>query len=136
MTKFYLTKDASVVVEADDKKFTFEPVEFFQPTSSWWGTYKTDVEQEIAALTKAAEARKIDEISEDDYDIYEVKKKSARGSGNLINLPSKSLPQTVAFSGKPAQVVEEPGQKSSDGAPSETVADIIAPVEVRKPRRK
>lgn len=126
MSKFYLTKNASVKLVVDGKEFTFAPAEYFVPTSSWWGTYKADDDSEITALDSAVAAKKdIQEISEDDFNIYEIKKKKANVSINLINLPSKQQPQQVTNSGKPAQVVEEPGQGSSDRLIVETIDEAL-----------
>lgn len=128
MAKYYLTKNAGKPVIAGGKRFTFEPAEFFEPSHTWWGTLLVDDVGDQKLLDAAVKARVIQEISESDYALYEVKKKKPVNSTNIVNLKQRHAPQLSAPSGKPVVVVEDP-------APVERTAHDDSLDEVTKPTK-
>ena len=117
MAKFYLSQAAQKPVVSGKSKFNFEPCEFFNPTSSWWGIYGTEVEEEIQILDELVAKGVLQSINEEEFKTWYSKKKNPSTSHNLIKLGVKHSPSTIGAP-KPAVVVEPaaPKVESADEA--------------------
>lgn len=110
MTKYYQTTNASRVVEAAGKQIRFEPTEFLPATNSTWGIYATSDEPEIIALDTLVSMGRIYEITEREYGLADLKKKSLNVKPSLIELkpwhgPQSGAPRPAAV---PVAVAPEP----------------------------
>lgn len=136
MAKFFLSKRSSKVA-AGGRVFEFVPADYFEPTHSWWCIYSAETDDEIEALEGAVKAGLISEISEEEYNEYDLKKKTARVSGNIVNLNNWHSPSQSAPSGRGVQVVEDPAPREAQSV-VETVSEAVAPKQLATPppRRK
>ena len=132
MPKFYLTRNAGRPVVIDGKKFVFEAVDYFEPSHSWWGAFAAEAEEDVAALDKAVEQGLVSALSEEEYEQYQVKKKRAHVSTNIVALKNSHAPQSVANSGRPAEVVENPAPPKT----ADAIEEVLAPAPTKVPLPK
>lgn len=136
MAKFYLSKNASRPVVTGGKTFIFEAAEFFPATGSWWGILAAEDSADAALLDEAVSQKLILEISPEDFEALTLKKNKTSASSNLITFHGKLPPQSVAFSGKPVEVVGEhdaPPPKNPAAAQAEALVDVLAAQAPTKP---
>lgn len=111
MPKFYLLQGQHKDLKIGGKNFQFEPSEFFAGT--WWSTLRVDDSTDASMLDLAVLEKRITEISPDEYERFEIKKKRANPSAShLIKLHPSLSPQTVGAP-KPAVVAEAKVQPES-----------------------
>lgn len=119
MPRYFLTENASVPLLLGGEKFQFEPVEFLTITNSWWGVLSATDESQCELLENAAAARRISELTKEEYDRFIAKKKSA--SGLITFVPLKN-PLEAPPSPAPAAPAAPAPKK-----PSASVAEVLKP---------
>jgi hypothetical protein len=94
--KFYLSQNVARLVEVAGKQFVFETATYMSPTASWWGTLAPGNPEDELLLDEAVKSGLVEEISADDYALFEVKKKSIVSPSNTIGLRNWHAPQMGA----------------------------------------
>lgn len=113
MTTYFLNQRSDAPLALGGKSFAFEKATYLN--GSWFGTLASSDPEELALLEAACATGRIKEISKEDYDKYEVKKKTETGPKNSFGLPNltESLqPKPVASTVQP--VAAAPKLSSAD----------------------
>lgn len=122
--RYFLTENVSVELPIKGKKVTFEPVQYFNATNSWWGVVEVTDPDIATALQPFADAGRILEISADDFDKYMVKKKTGT---KLLT----STPLNGPLDPAPVVPVAAPAAPTAPAKPATTLDQVLKPRSVR-----
>lgn len=124
---YFLNQKANAPLEIGGKKFQFEPA--LHINGETWGTLAVSDPEGLNLMEAQSATGRVKEISKDDYDKYEVKKKNYSAPKNsfaLPNLTNQELPR----------VRPEPAQPAATVPVSTSVDDVLTPKPIRSARKK
>lgn len=137
MSKYYLSKNTAKPVVVDGRTYRIEPADLFEPTHSWWGVIQSTDEQTETDLDYAVATGYLTQIDKKTYDEYQVKKKKAPVSQNSIDFGVKLNYKGAQYSGRPAEVVEDPVPVDEPTVPGleETEEEVLTPRATKKGKK-
>lgn len=129
MTRYFLTENAAKPILAGGKTFVFAPAQFYPQANSWFGTLAIDDAADIEKLEPLIVSGRITELSEDDYQAFELKKKSDSSLRLSIKLQDPLASPSV-------QALVEPAAPRPALPPKPTVSldEALAPKASRNKR--
>lgn len=122
MPRYFFTYNVKQPLVVDGRKIEFEPIQFSSATNSWWGTLAVDDEGLASLLNELVKVKRVEEITAEDFEKFEVKKKTE--SGLML---STQLPDPLATPKQPGPIAQPAAAK-----PVVSVEDVILP----KPGKK
>lgn len=122
MTRYFLTENANADYKVAGRQIVFTPTHKVPQSNSWWGTLKTDDPDLLDKLETLLVTNRVSEISEEDYEKFELKKKKENTPRTSIALKNP-LDEPVLRNVAPA-------------APNRPVVDAITALTPRAARKK